>query len=273
MLGIALASYQGYPISHWRVWLVICGALAAHIAVNSLNEYQDFCSGLDLQTSRTPFSGGSGALPDNPHMAHNVLMLSMFSVLLCVAIGIYLSLQTNWLLLPVGFVGLMVVVTYTKWLNQRPWACLFSPGASFGLLMMTGSYLVFSKGITGQVLAIGLIPFFLINNLLLLNQLPDIEADRQAGRRTLPIDKGVKFAVTIYFLFNVMACGVLMLLVMAGWLPGLSLIALLGFIPAGIATTVGAKWGGQIGEHPAYLAANVLAALLVPALLAGSLLY
>ncbi|MAK74397.1 MAG: prenyltransferase, partial [Pseudomonadales bacterium] len=43
--------------------LVLLGALAAHGAVNVLNEYADFHSGLDLHTERTPFSGGSGYLP------------------------------------------------------------------------------------------------------------------------------------------------------------------------------------------------------------------
>ncbi|MFW2438612.1 MAG: prenyltransferase, partial [Arenicellales bacterium] len=43
--------------------LVLLGALLAHISVNALNEYSDFRSGLDLTTTRTQFSGGSGALP------------------------------------------------------------------------------------------------------------------------------------------------------------------------------------------------------------------
>ena len=46
--------------------LILIGALAAHVSVNALNEYFDFRSGLDLKTTRTPFSGGSGALPNNP---------------------------------------------------------------------------------------------------------------------------------------------------------------------------------------------------------------
>ncbi len=46
--------------------LVLLGALAAHGAVNALNEYADYRSGLDLRTARTPFSGGSGTLVDHP---------------------------------------------------------------------------------------------------------------------------------------------------------------------------------------------------------------
>ena len=46
--------------------LVLLGALAAHAGVNALNEYSDYRSGLDLQTRRTPFSGGSGTLVAQP---------------------------------------------------------------------------------------------------------------------------------------------------------------------------------------------------------------
>ena len=48
--------------------LALFGALLAHISVNTLNEYFDFKSGLDLETIKTQFSGGSGALPQNPDM-------------------------------------------------------------------------------------------------------------------------------------------------------------------------------------------------------------
>ena len=34
-----------------------------HVAVNALNEASDMTTGIDLRTTRTPFSGGSGTLP------------------------------------------------------------------------------------------------------------------------------------------------------------------------------------------------------------------
>jgi hypothetical protein len=51
------------------VLLIFIGALFAHISVNTLNEYFDFKSGLDLTANKTPFSGGSGALPNTPDVA------------------------------------------------------------------------------------------------------------------------------------------------------------------------------------------------------------
>ena len=58
-------------------FLIVIGAVSAHISVNMLNEYFDFKSGLDLKTEITAFSGGSGALPDNPEMAGTILIIGL----------------------------------------------------------------------------------------------------------------------------------------------------------------------------------------------------
>ncbi|MDH5182207.1 MAG: prenyltransferase, partial [Gammaproteobacteria bacterium] len=68
-LGYATATLAAPQIDMMLFLLVLAGALCAHISVNAFNEYFDFKSGLDLHTTRTPFSGGSGSLPANPQMA------------------------------------------------------------------------------------------------------------------------------------------------------------------------------------------------------------
>ena len=62
----------------WVDWgtlaVILIGALMAHVSVNALNEYQDFQSGLDFKTERTPFSGGSGTLVLQPRLASQALV-------------------------------------------------------------------------------------------------------------------------------------------------------------------------------------------------------
>lgn len=72
-LGLAVAWQQGQAPELLHTFLVFLGAVLAHAAVNLLNEYDDFRSGLDMITERTPFSGGSGALPEVPTAARRVL--------------------------------------------------------------------------------------------------------------------------------------------------------------------------------------------------------
>jgi len=74
-LGVSTSFTASSPVNFFMFILVLVGAISAHISVNTLNEYYDFKSGLDLKTVKTPFSGGSGALPGNPEMDTMVLIV------------------------------------------------------------------------------------------------------------------------------------------------------------------------------------------------------
>ena len=60
LVGVSVAVYESYSINALYLALAFIGALLAHIAVNVLNEYYDYKSGVDFKTVRTPFSGGRG---------------------------------------------------------------------------------------------------------------------------------------------------------------------------------------------------------------------
>ncbi len=60
--GAAAAAYDDRASALATV-LALVGLVALHAAVNAFNEASDMRSGIDLQTARTPFSGGSGTLP------------------------------------------------------------------------------------------------------------------------------------------------------------------------------------------------------------------
>ena len=60
--GAAASAYDG-SFSWSRTMLALVALLALHASVNALNEASDMRRGLDLETQKTPFSGGSGTLP------------------------------------------------------------------------------------------------------------------------------------------------------------------------------------------------------------------
>jgi len=63
-LGTAIGAYEGYfHFGHFL--LAMIGSLLVHMTVNVINDYHDYVDGIDLNTQRTPFSGGSGVLPLN----------------------------------------------------------------------------------------------------------------------------------------------------------------------------------------------------------------
>ena len=116
-------------------------------------------------------------------------------------------------------------------------------------------------------------PFFMVNNLLLLNQYPDILADSKVGRNHFPIAFGIKRSNLIYGLFVFAPIAAIIVYIWTGLFPVLSLIAI---VPAPLAlfSLSGAiKHGEGIGAYPQYLAANVATVILMPLLLGISLIY
>jgi 1,4-dihydroxy-2-naphthoate polyprenyltransferase len=270
-LGLSTTLAQHVSVSPYLVFLILIGAISAHISVNTLNEFGDFKSGLDLKTVKTPFSGGSGALPHYPEAAQFVLILGLGALLITIVIGIYLLLVHGSLILPIGIVGVALIVLYTQWINRFPFLCLLAPGLGFGLLMVVGTHLVITGEHSPLVWLVSLVPFFLINNLLLLNQYPDMEADASTGRRTFPIAYGTTISNVVYAIFAVLSYGFILYSLYMRYIPTLSVMALTPAAASLYALLGAIKHASNIGSYPQYLAANVAAAILTPLLLAIAL--
>lgn len=271
-LGFGTAFNSGAEINTATFLLVLVGAICAHISVNTFNEYHDFRSGLDLVTQKTPFSGGSGALPDNPQAANAVLIVAITALLVTILTGLYFIYLCGLTILPLGLLGIAIILLYTGWINRHPFLCLLAPGLSFGPLMVTGTHFVLTGHYSWQAIVVSLVPLFLVNNLLLLNQYPDIEADKSVGRRHFPITFGTGISNWIYTGFISLSYLTILIAVAAGLLPKLSLISLLTLIAAVPALMGVIKYANNIPKLIPYLGLNVAATLLTPTLLWVSLL-
>jgi 1,4-dihydroxy-2-naphthoate octaprenyltransferase len=246
--------------------LALLGAVAAHISVNALNEYFDFKSGLDLKTTRTPFSGGSGALPSQPDKAHYALATGLVTMALTALIGVYFLVARGLALLPLGLLGLLVIFSYTPWLNRSPFLCLIAPGLGFGVLMVMGSALVLTGNYSLTAFFASLVPFFLVSNLLLLNQFPDVEADKSIGRKNYPIVAGRKASALIYTAFLIATYLSIIVGVILGYLPIFTLLGL-GTLVLAIPTMRGVYQNADdIGKLIPLMGSNVLITLITPVL-------
>jgi 1,4-dihydroxy-2-naphthoate octaprenyltransferase len=277
-LAVAWADWtlasQGQTLVSWAALACGLGALLAHVGVNVLNEVHDFRSGLDLKTWRTPFSGGSGALPAHPDRLGLAWGLGVACVLCTALIGLgFLWWRpAAWVpLMALGGVGLLLVVAYTPWVTRHPWWCLVAPGLGFGPLMLLGTEVVLTGQWSAQGLALSLVPFALVNNLLLLNQFPDVDADREVGRRTLPMVLGRRRAVMVLLAQQALAWLWLGWGLWQGWWPPPVGLAVLG-LP--LSLWVGRQaWRAHdslAALQPA-MALNVAQCLLVPLLMASGL--
>jgi 1,4-dihydroxy-2-naphthoate octaprenyltransferase len=268
VLGAATAAWTGSEINMFHLLLCLIGAVSAHISVNAHNEYSDFKSGLDFNTKPTPFSGGSGTLPEVPEKGHFALITGIVTLIVTAAVGIYFLYIIGLELLPLGVLGLIIVVVYTDWLTKSPFLCLIAPGLGFGPLMVMGTDFVLSGTYSPTAFVASLVPFFMVSDLLLLNQFPDVEADKGVGRRHLPIVIGVEDSVKVYIAFLWAAYAAVIIGGLSGMLPLYSFLALVT-IALAIPTMKGvSKYAGDIPNLIPYMGKNVIINILTPALLA-----
>jgi 1,4-dihydroxy-2-naphthoate octaprenyltransferase len=131
-------------------------------------------------------------------MAKHALIIAIISVGLVVTIGFYFLSVRGPALLPIGALGLFLLIFYTPWIAHHPFLCLVAPGLGFGPFMVVGTHVALTGSYSWTALVASLIPFFLVSNLLLLNQFPDVEADRDVGRKHLPIVIGRRASSLLY---------------------------------------------------------------------------
>ncbi|HEX2999615.1 MAG TPA: prenyltransferase, partial [Armatimonadota bacterium] len=162
ILGIGVALQAHATLNIWQVLLVFIGAVSAHISVNALNEYCDFHSDLDNRTTPTMFSGGSGALPENPDMAWVALVTGVVTLAITAGVGLFFLRLHGMALLPIGLLGLLLIVVYTPQLTHRPALCLIAPGLGFGPLMVVGTQIALTGHATPLGWVASLVPFFLV---------------------------------------------------------------------------------------------------------------
>jgi 1,4-dihydroxy-2-naphthoate octaprenyltransferase len=265
----------GYTTARWATHnaplkyfiLATIGAVAAHISVNAFNEYFDFTTGLDNNTNRTPFSGGSGTLQARPEAAKSALATSWISFLITAVIGVYFVAVCGWGLLPIGLFGLFLIYTYTKYLVYNPVLCLLAPGIGFGPLMVMGTYYICTGTYSYTAFLISLIPFYLVCNLLLLNQFPDVEADAICGRKHFPILIGRRKSSYIYALLYLLNYTTIGAGVFFGLFPPPALLGLVT-LPLALPSIVGAvKYSNDIDHLLHSMKLNVFINILTPVFL------
>jgi 1,4-dihydroxy-2-naphthoate octaprenyltransferase len=270
--GAGAALWRKGTIDWIDAALALAGAVCAHASVNSLNEYSDYRSGIDFHTIRTPFSGGTGTLQRHPELSGYTLRIGLLCAAVTAAIGVYFILAQGWAIIPLGAVGLALVVLYTPWITRTSFVCLLAPGLGFGTCMVMGTDLVLGGSYSLAGFAASMVPFFLVSNLLLLNQFPDLEADRAGGRAHFIILHGVRAGAIVYTLFSAGAYLSVVLAVAMRILPPLSLLALLTSPLAVAASAKALRHGTDVPRLSPALSMNVIINILTPLLLAAGLM-
>jgi 1,4-dihydroxy-2-naphthoate octaprenyltransferase len=265
-LGTAIGAYEGS--FHLGIFfLAMIGSILVHMTVNVINDYYDYVGGIDLNTPKTPFSGGSGVLTSSLLRPKQAFWFATICLLIAMGIGAYFVLTKGWILFPLlliaGFSAYFYNVYLAKWMVGELFA-----GLGFGPLIVLGSYFVQTGRYSWEALFASLAPGVLTSNLLFLNEFPDREADEKGGRRHLVIAMGKKNASFLFVALLFASYLLIIIGVLTKMMPVVTLIGL-GTIGFGWKAAKGAlKYYNDTNQLVPVLGANVITILGTQALLA-----
>ena len=184
------------------VWLPAAAAftvaLLLQIGVNLANDYFDYVKGIDTQDRLgPPRVTQSGLIP-----AKQVKAGMLIAIILSVIPGLYLASVGGWPVIMIGLFSFAAALAY----SGGPFP-LASHGLGdlfvfifFGLVAVCGTYYVQALHLTRMVLLMGVVEGLLITAILVVNNLRDIDTDRQTGKRTLAVIIGERGSRVEYLL-------------------------------------------------------------------------
>jgi 1,4-dihydroxy-2-naphthoate octaprenyltransferase len=225
ILGTCIAWYDGF-FNAGEAIIAGIGLILAHASCNALNDYFDYKSGVDKVTTVTPFSGGTGLIKQGHLKPEEELWFGIVCLLLALFIGLYFCMVKGWLLLPLIIVATACVVLYSPVILKCHWP-EWSPGLGLGILPVLGMYFSQAGTYTLHAVIASIPSGFLVHNLLLLNEFPDIEADKVGDRKTLPITIGRRGAAVVYATFSALVYVWVLGAVIFKAMPVFTLLALL----------------------------------------------
>lgn len=195
VLGTAMAYEAG--AFHWlAAALALISALLIQVGVNYHNDYADFVKGTDTEDRVGPTRVTQAGYVAPATMRRATIVVFGLAVLA----GLYLILRGGWPVLVIGVLSIASAVLYTAGryaLADTGLADLFVL-IFFGPVAVGGTYYVQALTITWPVLIAGLGPGLLSEGILLVNNIRDLDGDRRAGKRTLPIRLGRRIGVGLY---------------------------------------------------------------------------
>ncbi len=252
LLGASTAWRVGGVFNPAYLALTVLAVIALHGGMNVLNDYYDYLNGTDNmnRTPLPPFTGGSGLIQSGRMTPGATLFLGAGLVCAGSLLGLYLAITTSPLLFLIGGAGLISGFFYSApplFLAGRGLG-EFTVGLDFGVLLVLGSFIVQTGGVSIEPLLASLPISFLIAAILYINEFPDIEADRACGKKNLVVRLGKKMAVRGFY--AIIAAGYISVTgaVLTGYLPLPSLLALL---PAPLAIRAALILRKTNGEGPA----------------------
>lgn len=198
MLGTAMAIGDG--VHHFPTALAaLLGALLIQIGTNLANDYFDFKKGADTADRAGPVRVTQAGLVTPQRMMTWIAIIFVLAIWVC----FWLIQRAGWPIAAIGGVSILCGILYTA----GPWPLGYLGLGEilviifFGMVAVAGTYYAQSLEMNLAIILAGLGPGFFSAAILVINNIRDIETDRQCNKKTLAVRFGRSFALSEYLFF------------------------------------------------------------------------
>jgi 1,4-dihydroxy-2-naphthoate octaprenyltransferase len=224
LIGASSAWHDGVFAALPFVVVAFC-ALAIQVGVNYANDLADAQKGADTEARIGPRRAVSSGVISASDMRRGIAVAFGLAAIG----GLYLIWYAGWPIFVIGLISIIAALGYTN--GPIPYG-YYGLGevfvfAFFGLVATAGTRYVFSPSVPAAVWSGGVVMGLLAAAILEANNIRDIDTDRIAGKRTLAVVIGRTWARRLFAATLTGAFLVTLFTAMVGWLPFMSLLALI----------------------------------------------
>ena len=187
---VALITMNETVVSWTIAWVTIVCALGLQILSNLINDYYDFVRGTDKKGR----AGFKRALAEGEVSENQMRRACLVTLAICIISGLYLVANGGWVILAIGVTALLFAWLYTATSHSLSYLGIADIFVFlyYGVIASSGTYFLQTGGFSWEVFFAGAVCGLISMCVLLINNLRDMDDDRLAGKRTLPVRFGKK---------------------------------------------------------------------------------
>jgi 1,4-dihydroxy-2-naphthoate octaprenyltransferase len=217
-LGSLFALVLGYDFNLmtflWGFFIIfLIYASAAYI-----NDYYDFEA--DKHNRQFGFSGGSGVLQKFLQLKKITKVLAFVFIILTLFLTTLLSLLTY---IPIWSIGFIAIGSFFSWFYSAPPIRLSYRGISeiphflAGLMNAAWGYILITGTIDLHLIIFALPLSFHLLNVILIFEIPDLEADKKGGKKNFIVTRGRQKSYLLISINFWISTFYFMVLAISGW--------------------------------------------------------
>ncbi len=240
LASVLIGSAWGYRVAGRFSWslalLALLATLCVHLAANVLNDVSDDLSGADRGNEERifPYTGGSRFIQNGVLSPREMTLWGIALLAVAAVLGLALVALRGPGVLAFGVVGVALGLAYSLPRIQLAARGLgeASIAIAFGVLPVAGAAWLQSGRLNATSILISVPMGLWVAAILLMNEVPDRQADARAGKATLVVRLGVPATRRLFLALQGGACAALILAAILGVIPAWAGFAGLLLLPA-----------------------------------------